>query len=337
VLLGQYDKAAALTRQALKLDPNNVSRYGNIAAIELALGRFDEARNVVDQAQARKFDNSDLHQVLYALALLKGGGKAAAEQASWGKGEPGEEDLMLSLQADTEAQSGHLGRAHALSERATKTANLYHLPEEAANWEAQAGLREAFFGDTRLAKTSAQKAVTIAEGRDTTAMVALALAVVGDKSGAQKSIRELENNYPSDTLVNSYWLPAIGAALTLGAKPAEAIELLRPTEPYDLGAVIGYVDYACLYPVYIRGLAYLDQGQGEEAKTAFQNYLGHPGLVWNCPLTPLVHLGLARAYAQQGDRATARALYHDFLTAWNDADPDIPILIAAKSEYAKLQ
>ena len=336
-LVGQYEKAAALTRQALNLDPNNVSRYGNLAAAELELGRFDEAQAVVDQAFARKFDNSDLHQVLYALALLKGSAEAVAEQAAWGKGEPGEEDLMLSLQADTEAQSGHLGRARALSELATETAKRDHLPEEAANWEAEAALREAFVGNTGSAKKAAQRALTISPGRNTKAMVALALAVAGDKARTEKSTKELEKEYPSDTLVNGYWLPAIRAALAYQAKPAEAIEVLRSAEPNELGTVVGYVDYACLYPVYLRGAAYLGQRQGVDAEATFQKYLDHPGVVWNCPLTPLAHLGLGRAYAQQGDTAKARAAYHDFLTLWKDADPDIPILKEAEAEYAKLQ
>jgi hypothetical protein len=59
--------------------------------------------------------------------------------------------------------------------------------------------------------------------------------------------------------------------------------------------------------------------------------------LWNCATSALAHLGLARANALQGDTSKARAAYQDFLTLWKDADPDIPILIAAKAEYAKLQ
>jgi hypothetical protein len=160
---------------------------------------------------------------------------------------------MLSLQADTEAQSGHLGRARALSERATETAKRDHLPEEAAIWEAEAALREAFVGNTGSVKKATQRALTISQGRNTKAMVALALAVAGDKARTEKSTKELEKEYPSDTLVNGYWLPAIRAALAYQAKPAEAIEILRSAESNELGTVVGYVDYACLYPVYLRG------------------------------------------------------------------------------------
>jgi DNA-binding winged helix-turn-helix (wHTH) protein/tetratricopeptide (TPR) repeat protein len=335
-VVGQYEKAAGLIREALNLNPNNATGYGNLAVTYLFLGRFGEAKATIDQAFGHKLDGPDLRQVLYALALLKRDAKALDEQAAWGKGQPGNEDLMLSLEADTDALSGHLDRAREFSQRATETAKRDHLPEQAADWQAEAALREAFAGNTASAKKAAQAALAISSGRDTKSMVALALA--GDKVGAETLARELKNEYPSDTLVNGYWLPAIRATVALKEKkPAEAIEALRAAEPNELGQVFAYVDYACLYPAYLRGQAYLAQGQGRAAQTEFQKYLDHRGLVWNCPLASLAHLGLARAYTLQGDTWKARAAYNDFLNLWKDADSDIPILNEAKAEYAKLQ
>jgi hypothetical protein len=92
-----------------------------------------------------------------------------------------------------------------------------------------------------------------------------------------------------------------------------------------------------MYPIFIRGQAYLDLRQGKEAAAEFQKFLDHRGVVVNYPLAALSRLGLARAYTLQGDTVKARAAYQDFLTLWKDADPDIPILKHAKSEYAKLQ
>jgi tetratricopeptide (TPR) repeat protein len=92
-----------------------------------------------------------------------------------------------------------------------------------------------------------------------------------------------------------------------------------------------------MYPVYIRGEAQLAAHNGTAAATEFQKFLDHRGITLNFPLGALAHLGLARAYALQGDTAKARTAYQDFLKLWKDADPDIPILIAAKAEYAKLQ
>jgi len=338
VLVGQYEKNAILTRRALDLNPNDVTEYGNLAANDLVLGRLDDAEATIKQAFARKLDDSDLHQVLYALAFLKGDEKAVAEQAAWGKGQPGQEDLMLALQADTEAQSGHFDRARELSERAADTAERNHLPEEAADWRAEAALREAFAENTGQAKKAARAALAISSRRDTEAMVALALAVAGDIVAGEKPARNLEKEYPSDTLVNSYWLPTIHAALLLRAKrPAEVVQALRPAESNEMGIVISWLDYACLYPVYLRGEAYLAQGEGAAARAEFQKFLDHRGLVWNCPLASLAHLGLARAYALQGDTAKARATYQDFFALWKDADSDISILKHAKVEYAKLQ
>jgi hypothetical protein len=104
--------------------------------------------------------------------------------------------------------------------------------------------------------------------------------------------------------------------------------------------------YFLPYHVYVRGEAYLAAGQGSAAAAEFQKILDHSGIVWNCWTGALAHLGVARANALQArtsqgadaDAARVRALaaYKDFLTLWKDADPDIPILITAKAEYAKL-
>ena len=92
-----------------------------------------------------------------------------------------------------------------------------------------------------------------------------------------------------------------------------------------------------MYPVFVRGEAYLAAHQGSEAAAEFQKIINHRGIVLNSPIGALAHLQIARAYAMQGDTAKAKAAYQDFLTLWKDADPDIPILTQAKAEYAKLQ
>jgi len=92
-----------------------------------------------------------------------------------------------------------------------------------------------------------------------------------------------------------------------------------------------------LYPVFVRGDAYLSAHQGSQAAAEFQKILDHRGIVVNSPIGALAHLQLGRAFVMQGDTAKARAAYKDFLALWKDADPDIPILKEAKVEYAKLQ
>jgi len=143
---------------------------------------------------------------------------------------------------------------------------------------------------------------------------------------------DLEKKFPMDTLLNGFWLPTIRAAIEISDdNPDGAIKLLQAAVPYEL-AVGGD-----LYPVYVRGQAYLTLHKGTEAATEYQKFVDHRGIVLNSPLGALARLGLARAYAMQGDTAKAKAAYQDFLTLWKDADPDIPILKEAKAEYAKLQ
>jgi predicted Zn-dependent protease len=142
----------------------------------------------------------------------------------------------------------------------------------------------------------------------------------------------LEKRFPVDTLLRDYWLPTTRAAIEVNrSNPAKAIELLQAAAAYELAP-----SYSQLYPVYVRGQAYLLLHRGNEAAAELEKFLDHRGLVMNCPLGALARLGLARAYALQGDTAKARTTYQDFLTLWKDAEPDVPIFKQAKAEYAKL-
>ncbi len=135
------------------------------------------------------------------------------------------------------------------------------------------------------------------------------------------------------------YLPTLRAKLAIShSNPQQALEMLAKAGPYELG-LPAYTDYNWpnLYPVYVRGEAYLAAHQGSEAAAEFQKILDHRGVVSNEPIGALARLQLGRAYAMQGDTAKARTAYQDFFALWKDADPDIPILKQAKAEYAKLQ
>jgi predicted Zn-dependent protease len=150
---------------------------------------------------------------------------------------------------------------------------------------------------------------------------------------------ELEKQNPLNTVINGYWLPTMRAAVEINRNdPGKAIELLQTAASSELGNPLPQVNGGVFfYPIYVRAQAYLLLHRGNEAATEFQKFLAHRGVVGNCPLGALAHLGLARAYALQGETAKAKTAYQDFLTLWKDADPDIPILKEAKAEYAKLQ
>jgi eukaryotic-like serine/threonine-protein kinase len=166
---------------------------------------------------------------------------------------------------------------------------------------------------------------------------ALMLARVGETAGAKAIVEELEKSYPSDTMLKVYWLPTIKAAKELNANnSAQALVFLEAAAPYELGEP-PQLQLGTLYPAYIRGQAHLRAHNGRAAATELQRFLDHRGIVLNFPLGALAHLGPARAYAISGDTAKAKTAYQDFFALWKDADPDIPILKEAKTEYAKLQ
>ncbi len=339
MILGQYEKAATETREGLRLEPNQVVSYENLGQIYLALNRFDEAKTTTEEAQGRKLEGIPLHLNLYALAFFKGDSAGMKQQADWARGKPSAESQMLSLESDTEAWSGRLGKARELSRQAVESARRSDEKEPAALWQANAAIREALFGNVEAARQNAAAAMALAPGsHDAEAQAALAYALSGDTAHAQSLTDDLAKRFPQDTVVQSVWLPTIRAQIeTDRKKAARGIELLQAAGHYELGMLSASATASCLYPVYVRAEAYLSEQQGAAAAAEFQKILNHRGLLWNCATGALAHLQIARAYVLQGDTAKARAAYQDFLTLWKDADPDIPILIAAKAEYAKLK
>ncbi|HJY86963.1 MAG TPA: hypothetical protein VKE24_09015, partial [Candidatus Acidoferrales bacterium] len=273
---------------------------------------------------------------LYEVAFLRGDATEMQHQVAWAAGKPEAEDLLLSSQSDTDAFSGWLARARELSRRAMESARRNDQKETAATWQMNAALREAEFGNAARARDQAASALALASTRDVQILAALALARSGDTARAGKIADELAKRFPLNTMINGYWLPTIRAAIEINrGNPAKAIELLQAAAPYDLASPAP--SGGTLYPAYMRGQAYLVLRRGSEAAPEFQKFLDHLGIVQNYPLGALAHLGLARAYAMQGDPGKARAAYQDFFTLWKDADPDIPILQQAKAEYAKLK
>jgi serine/threonine protein kinase/tetratricopeptide (TPR) repeat protein len=349
MVLGQYEKAATETRESLRLEPNQVIEYSNLGQIYLALNRFDEAKATTDEALVRKLgEDFPLHLNLYALAFFQGNEGAMKQQADWAIGKPGAEDAMLSLESDSEAFAGRIGKARQLSRQAIETARRSDEKEPAALWQANVAIREALYGSAEMARQNAAAAAALAPGsHDAEAQAALAYALAGDAAHARSLSNDLDKRFPQDTVIQSVWLPTIRAEIETNHKnAARSIELLQTAAPYELGMLSSSATNSCLYPVYVRAEAYLSTQQGAAAAAEFQKILDHRGLLWNCATGALAHLGLARAYALQAQsmqapdadatRAKARSAYQDFLSLWKDADPDIAILKQAKTEFAKL-
>ncbi len=350
---GQFEKAAEIKRAAVHLRPDWIGNFLGFNNYYLATQRFKEARQGIDEAHARNLDNFQFHTAAYALAFLAGDSAAMAEERKWFAGKP-EEVFGLTLAADTEAYAGHLRKARELDARAADAAIKADSKENLAIFQAIAAQREAAFGNAAEAREAATEALKLApESQGVGVEAALALAMAGDPARAESLAQDLGKRYPLDTQIQSLWLPTIRAQVALDKKnPAGALsELQAATSPLELGQIGFITNISCMYPAYVRGEAYLAAGQGSEAAAEFQKIIDHSGIVWNCWTGALARLGVARANALEAqtlaksspaaDAAAARtravAAYQDFLALWKDADPNIPILIAAKSEYAKVQ
>jgi len=334
---GQYPQALEALLEEQRLAQNGYYNYGNLVAAYIDVNRLREARQTIEQAQARKLEPVSGHTYLYTIDFLEGNLDGMQREMAWAAGKSGSDDYFLYMQSDTEAYSGHRAQAWTFTQRSVEAARNDNQNESAAFYLANAALREAEFGNSSRARALADSALALFPSRDVRTLVALALARSGFVQRAQTLSNELAKANPSNTILNSFWLPAIRAAAELDLNnPAQAVAILAATSPYELG-IPPPTGPGTGYPIYVRGEAFLRLGQPDRAADEFHKFLDHRGVVRNFPLAALAHWQLGRAYALAGDRTRARAAYQDFLTLWKDADPDIPILKEAKAEYAKLQ
>jgi tRNA A-37 threonylcarbamoyl transferase component Bud32/tetratricopeptide (TPR) repeat protein len=332
--LGQYDKSLTQAAENLRLQPGDCGSYAVLVAAYINLNRLDEARVTVGEANAKKLDCFFLHFYQYTLAFLQNDTVRMAQEVDEAVGKPFE-DYLLRSEADTAAYAGRLRQAREFSRRAIAAAERAVGKKEAAWHETQAATREALFGNVTQAQQRAAAALVLSTGRDVQYGAALALALTGETGRTTTLADDLGARFPVDTIVQFSFLPTLHAQIALNRTEAsKVIEALQVAVPYELGDVQGNNP---LFSIYLRGKAYLASRRGNDAATEFRKILDHRGIVVNSPIGALAHLQIGRAYAMQNDTAKAKAAYQDFLALWKDADTDIPILIAAKAEYAKLK
>ena len=331
--LGQWEKSLPAARQAHQINPDESIAFVALAGSYIGLGRFDEAKATIDQGLSQKLDVPNFHRLLYALAFVQNNPPAMERELSIlaSKG-PEATAISYLLAAQTEAYGGRMEKARGLFERARTAFEANHGNEAAAQALAMLAMSEAAVGDAAGARRDAEAALAINSSVHVKMNAADAFARAGDAGRAEALVAEIAKERPSDTLANGYELPTIRATLAINSNnPAKAIELLQTAIPYDLSST------HAMRSTYTRGNAYLALHKGSEAAAEFQKIVDHPGVVLNGMTGALAKLGLARAYAVEGDAAKARVAYQDFFALWKDADPNIPILVSAKSEYAKLQ
>jgi serine/threonine protein kinase/tetratricopeptide (TPR) repeat protein len=348
--LGNYDQATELVRSAIIQRPDLNIYFGNLANYLLAQQRFDEARDTIAQAHARKLDDFVLRLALYGLDFSKADEAGMNAQLQWLANRPEAAFLGLSVASDTFAYSGQLQQARAVTTRAVDASVRADSKEYAGINTELSAIREAAYGNRAQGRQDAEAGLKFTpESQAVRSMAGIALAMSGDAARASAVAEQLNRQSPADTQVQSLFLPAIRAQMALERKnPGAAIDELRVALPAIEYAQIAYnPNLSCLYHTYIRGQAYLAAGQGAAAAGEFQKILDHNGIVWNCWTGALAHLGIARANALEAHRlqgadadvARRRSLtaYKDFLTLWKSADANVPVLQEAKAEYAKLQ
>jgi len=338
--LGKYERAAEENNKAIELDPDDSMGYANLASDYRYLDRLPEAEKSLQRAAARKLEIPDFLGDRYLIAFLKGDAPEMKRLATVGEQNSELEDWMCDKEASVLAYSGHLQRARIMSQRAIDLARRKGRREAAAQHQAGAAMREVLLGNMAEARRLVAPAHGFSNGRDAEYGAALALALAGDSSQPQTLADDLAKRFPEDTLVKFSYLPVLRAVLALNHRePSKAINLLQAATNYELGYQgansVGFA--GSLYPIYVRGEAYLKALQGPEAAAEFQKILDHRGIVCAELIGALARLQLGRALALSRDRLRAKVAYRDFLSLWQDADPDIPILKQARSEYAGLQ
>jgi eukaryotic-like serine/threonine-protein kinase len=335
--MGKYEQAFEAADEALHLKPENSISYALYIFTAVSLDRLKDAKAVYQQSVDRKIENPEILIGTYQLAFLEDDSAGMAKVIEKSAANEDANSALLAMDADTAAYRGDLKKAREISRRSVAIAKP-HAAESAAMYANLAALREAVYGNAAEARkwivTDAPSAA-----RDVQAGAAMALVFAGDAMRSAKIANDLERNFPDDLVVQRNFLPTIRAKMALGRGDANgAIEILRATTPNELGqTTTSTYGWNAMYPVYVRGEAYLAAKRGAEAAEEFQKILAHRGVVLNEPIAATARVELARAYAMQGDTAKARAAYEEFFALWKDADSDVPVLMAAKAEYGRLK
>jgi tetratricopeptide (TPR) repeat protein len=334
---GQYERGIQAAQRAIQLDPDMPYAYGG-ALHNLFLDRYEEAASILRSAAERKLEIPEYLVTRYYLAFLNGDRAAMDREIARAPTEHAE-DWMAHHQALVLARSGRMQQARTMWDYAIALAKQGGRPEDAGVYEAAAAVCEAHLGNAAEARTRARSALDLAKGRDVEYAAAFALASTGVTAGPERLADDLAKRFPEDTPVQFEYLPTLRALFALQNKAAsDAIEHLKTALPYDfaLPGTVFFAKFGGLYPAYVRGAAYLAAGHGQEAAAEFQKVLNHRGIVLADPIGALAQLQLGRAYVVAGDNAKAKSAYQDFLALWKDADPNIPVLKRARTEYAKL-
>jgi tetratricopeptide (TPR) repeat protein len=326
---GALEKAMEEAREAIRLNPNTAPPRDNLATALMEMNRFDEAKQVYQQAMEQKLDSIFFRNNLHAIAFVQNDAAGMKQQLDWWTGKPGEYNA-LNWQAEVAAFSGQLKKARDLNERAAEEAIGHQQNDGAALLLTSQAQLEALFGNCGHVQTMATRAFQISRVTGVLQAASGAFAVCGDAPQTQALMDELAKKFPNDTLLNVVYWPLNRALLAMHQGDAEhAVQMLEAANRYQ---IVG-----SYWPQYFRGQALLKVNKGAEAAAEFQAITNHRGWAPRSPLYAPSYLGLGRALVLKGDASGARTAYQTFFLLWKDADADIPLLAAARKEYETLK
>jgi eukaryotic-like serine/threonine-protein kinase len=327
--LGHFDRGVEEGNEAIRRNPAHGFPYSNLAMAYRGLGRFEDARRIAERAVALHVETLPTRRLLFQLAILASDRTAASREIEWARGRPREFD-MVGVRAQEAACAGRVREARQLYEKTVRMAEEANLAEVGTGHLAWMSWMDLAYGNTRLAIQEARRVLARNPGYESRLRAALTLAITGQSTEAEPIADELVRANPQHTYINAILAPMVRAGVEIGRnRPREAIELLRVPAPYETGLV------AALVPVYLRARAYLMSGDGARAAEEFQRILDHRGTDPFSPFYAVAPLGLARARAMAGDAEGAQEAYETFLTGWDGADTDIPVLVEADREFAR--
>jgi serine/threonine protein kinase/tetratricopeptide (TPR) repeat protein len=330
--LGQFDNALQNAKQSVELSPDNLSGFENLALAYLGLNRLDEARAMLKTALQLKMDGG-VNIMLASLDWAQGKDAETEKDLQNASGNPDGEVAVLNFRASVAASRGQVRRAREYARKEQDALDRLHL-QGRANVDIDLANFEALIGNRNEAINHANEALRNSRTFNVLWNAGVAFAAAGQEQRALSIADEIQRTRPNDTIAQNVAVPMTQAIVHL--KPATPTKG-APEKAIDLLNTAALYTRASSGVLYARGLAYQQSGRYAEAVQDFQKILDWRALHGPDYMTPAAQLELGRVYRKQGDTAKARIAYQDFLAAWKDADPDVPLLLQAKAEYAKLQ
>jgi serine/threonine protein kinase/tetratricopeptide (TPR) repeat protein len=332
--LGRHEQALQLAVQAMRMNAKDPYAWQNAASAYLALNRFDESRSLAEQAVSQNMGSDGLRFTLMDLASIRGDQAAYDQQLAAVAGKPIEYFLVFWNAMGQDAR-GHIKAAREAWGKTRALAAQAGVKDFAAVMLGIEAGRDVAHGYTNEGRQKVSQSLAMSNDNSVRTVAAEVLAMLGDVPKSKSLVDGLNREFP-----DNHYVQVLNSTVTAAwqrmaqNQPAEAIAALEGARPYEYGTGPNGIGYD---PIYSRGIAYLRLKDGAKAAAEFQRILDHQGVAATSEQYCLAQLNLGRTYVLSGDNAKAKKAYQDFFALWKDADPDVPVLIQAKAEYAKLQ